>query len=73
MRPEIQHEPAPGLIDQIVGAEVDAINERRSSLKRELLTVAGTGPTHPRCPPSVLPSRAPASAPLPSRSACCRH
>jgi hypothetical protein len=51
MRPEIQHEPAPGIdLDQIVRAEVDAINERRSSLKRERLTVAGTGPNSPALP-----------------------
>jgi len=65
--------PAPGIdLDQIVRAEVDAINERRSSLKRELLTVAGTGPNSPALPAVGLAfgRRHPLRF---LSSACCRH
>src|SRR5262245_20184321 len=51
MRPEIQHETAPGIdLDQIVRAEADAINQRRGALKRDPLMVAGTGPNSPVLP-----------------------
>jgi hypothetical protein len=55
MRSEAHHAPVPGIgLDQIVRAEVDVINERRSALGRERLMLGGTGPGSPVMPAVAL-------------------